>query len=232
MLGLIAAAALAASASDAAPVTLGQLKTATPVALAPHVLPPLTADKITGGVVRRAFLPTVVYYAGFWERPLPYADGLCRRAAHWTHLRALQTTGPVADDALMEADPVRDSLHYAATYPEPATDTACQSAKGWIVAEEPLAQATLDRLRRLTFAMQQAAGREPLGFEVTCGADTPAVCANPRKALANLPLDSLLSISLRDPASRNEPPGPEAQARFNARVAAGRWPEAEISFDM
>jgi hypothetical protein len=232
MLSLIAAAALAASAPPSAPVTLGQLKTATAVALAPQVLPAQTAANITGGVVRRAFLPTVVYYVGFFERPVPYAEGLCRRAAHWTHLRAPQTTGPVSDDALMEAEPVRNSVHYAATWPGPATDAACQAAKGWIVADEPFTQAKVERLRRLTWAMNEAAGRGKLDFAVTCASQTPEACANPRKALADLPLESLLSISLRDPASQTEPPGPAAQARFNERVAAGRWPEAELSFDM
>ena len=76
------AASMAASMVESATVPLGAVRGAEPVALAQRILPPETAARIEGGLVRRQWLPGQSYFIRFDERPSVHSDGLCRRTSH------------------------------------------------------------------------------------------------------------------------------------------------------
>ncbi|QYF87459.1 hypothetical protein [Brevundimonas sp. PAMC22021] len=232
MLGFMAALVLGASTQATETLPLGEVRNADPVVLAPRVLPPDVAGRITDGYIRKKWSPGQRYFIGLWERPVVHAAGLCRRTVHIGGASAPKAdTNYAPDDTLLQLETFTTTAHYAPTYPQQATDETCQSVKGWIGSSHAQTEATLLMLTRLTDAMKQAAGRRRLGFEISCTSETRGACSNHRRALANLPLDQLLAINLQNTVFRNEPVRNGVQVRTMQPVIDNRWPEAEISFD-
>jgi hypothetical protein len=86
-------------------------------------------------------------------------------------------------------------------------------------------------LDRLTRAMARAAGPDELEFALSCRSDKPEDCADPRRALADLPLDRLLGVRLKNTVYQEEPTEGRVRVRKMQPVVDDRWPEAEVHFD-
>lgn len=232
MLGFMAALVLGASTQATETLPLGEIRNADPVVLAQRVLPPEVATRITDGYIRKVWIPGQRYFIGLWERPVVHGAGLCRRTGHVGGANAPRAdTNFAPDDTTLQLETFTTTNHYASTYPQEATEETCKSVKGWVGSSDAQAEATLRMLTRLTDAMAQAAGRERLDFEITCTSETRGACSNHRRALANLPLNSLLSVRLQNNVYRNEPVRNGLQVRAMQPVIDNRWPEAEVSFD-
>jgi hypothetical protein len=232
MLSVLALIASASLASPPETLPSSAVRGADPLVLAGRVLPPEAAARITGGRIRRAWMPFEAYSIGLWERPVVHAPGLCRRAAYFGGARApAERTTPPGEDPLLEIQPFAAAAHYAPTWPREASAASCQSVTGWIGAIEADAEPTLRMLTRLTDAMDQAAGRGRLGFALRCTSEVPQACADARRALAALPLDQLLAVRLHNTAYRDDPVRDGVRVRYMQPVVDGRWPEAEVNFD-
>lgn len=232
MLGIVALLAFGNLAQTAETLHSSEVRAAEPATLARRVLPPDTADRITGGRVHRAWLPFEAYDVGLWERPVVHTSGLCRRTAHFGAVRAPAIATAPAEDPLLEVQAFTTTVLYAPTYPREATDEVCQTAEGWIGSADANVEPTLAMLTRLTEAMKQAAGRGRLAFEISCTSEVPQACRNARRALAGLPLDKLLFIRLRNTEYRSDPVQNGVRVRYMQPVANNRWPEAEVNFDL
>lgn len=225
------AASMAASMVESATVPLGAVRGAEPVALAQRILPPETAARIEGGFVRRQWLPGQSYFIRFDERPSVHSDGLCRRTSHVASAGAPRVGEEAADDTPLALTPFQTVVFYAPTYPNLASDAGCLSEGGWIGAPERELEPTLRMLDRLTRAMARAAGPDELGFALSCRSDKPEDCADPRRALADLPLDRLLGVRLKNTVYQEEPTEGRVRVRKMQPVVDDRWPEAEVHFD-
>lgn len=233
MLGVALALALQLPVAAPTTVPLSHVDRADPLVLAPQVLPPETASRVTGGWVRRRYLPSPVYRALFWEAAEPGPEGFCSRRVHVVELgnpSAGGTREPPSDLPL-ELKDLGQGLQYAPVWPRRATAAPCVTAAGYVAPQPANLEAELAMLRRLTDAMTLAAARGPLPFELTCTGEDPDACANPRAALAGLPLEALLGVRLRSNQFRDEPVENGVRVRYAQPVADGRWPEAEIEFD-
>ena len=110
------AASMAASMVESATVPLGAVRGAEPVALAQRILPPETAARIEGGLVRRQWLPGQSYFIRFDERPSVHSDGLCRRTSHVASAGAPRVgEEEAADDTPLALTPFQTVVFYAPT---------------------------------------------------------------------------------------------------------------------
>lgn len=233
MLGVVLAIALQVPVTAPAAVPLSQVDRANPVVLAQAVLPPGIASRVTGGWVRRQFLPSPVYRALFWEAAEPGPDGFCSRRVHVVELGNPMAGGMPTPppDTLLELKDLGQGVQYAPVWPHPSTAAPCATPAGYIAPRPANLQAELAMLRRLTDAMRLAASREPLPFELACTGEDPEACADPRAALAHLPLEALLAVRLKSNQYREGPVQDGVRVRYAQPVTDGRWPEAEIEFD-
>lgn len=124
-------------------------------------------------------------------------------------------------------------MQYAPSYPEPATEARCAELTGYIGGTEGQMDDQLGALGRLTEAMRLAAGTDNLPFTLECDPQESATaCDDPRRALAELPLNKLLRVQpsrLLPPRNASTPPGPRL---FVQTDAPRNWNAAEIEFDI
>lgn len=233
MMELLFAVALAAQ-EPAPTLPLAEVKQADPLVLAPKVLPPETAERITGGWVRRYWTPGQVYRALFWERSLPERDGICARRVHVVSAGNQTAPGnPDDPETVLTISDLDSGVQYGPSYPEPATEARCAELTGYIGGTEGKMDDQLGALGRLTDAMRLAAGTDELPFTLECDPQESATaCDDPRLALAELPLGKLLRIQPSrplPPRDASTPPGPRL---FVQTGAPGNWNAAEIEFDV
>jgi len=227
------AIALALMTSSPDTVTLAQAR-GEAEALAPVLLPADVAGRIVGATLRRQWLPGQVYGALLWEQPTVANNGLCQREVHWVYLGNSNLPGDdgAPGDAPLTVGERGSGIHYAISYPQAATNETCGLVSGWFGTNERTRAAELRSIQRLTQAVRQASGADPLPFEVICEGEEPDACRDARAALANLPLDRLLGVQMRNTEYRSEPTNNGVRVRYMQPVEDDRWPEAEVSFDM
>lgn len=215
-------------------LALDQVRGADPAVLAARVLPPDAASKVVGGLVRRQWAPGQVYFIRLDERAEIHAPEMCRRLSHIGGAGAPAALEAASGDMPLALQPFSPVVFYAPTYPMTANEAMCQTAKGWIGTPPDRPEPTLRMLARLTDAMRQAAGDAPLPFDIACTTETShstsGPCPDARRALADLPLDSLLSILLQNTVYQDEPIQNGIRVRKMQPVEDDRWPQAEVSF--
>lgn len=233
MMELLLAIALAAQ-DPGRTLPLAEVKQADPLVLAPKVLPPQTAERITGGWVRRSWTPGQVYRALFWEQSQPERDGICARRVHVVSAGNPSAPGnPDDPETVLTVSDLRSGMQYGPSYPEPATEARCAELSGYIGGSEGQVDGQLATLDRLAEAMRLADGTEELPFALECDPQESATaCNDPRRALAELPLDKLLRVQPRRPLPQRDastPPGPRL---FVQTGAPRNWNAAEVEFDI
>lgn len=180
------------------PLTVGEVKAKKAPALAAKLLPPEFSARVIGGAVHRQWLPGHAYRAVFWEVAEPVGPELCRRRFHGVDLSS--SPAPASSDesaiVLVAATPTSAS-GYRPTYPKPASVETCASTTGWLTPSDDRREATLDAVAELTAAMRAAAGTAPSTFAIDCQTEDEAgaACADPRRALSELPLEALFGVS-------------------------------------
>lgn len=232
MMELLFAMAIAAQEPEQT-LQLAEVKQADPLVLARKVLPPETAERITGGWVRRYWVPGQVYRALFWEKSQPERDGICARRVHVVSAGNPSARGNPDDPAtVLTVSDLGSGVQYGPSYPEPATEARCAELTGYIGGSEGQLDGQLATLGRLTEAMRLAAGTDELPFALECDPqESDTACDDPRRALAELPLDKLLRVQPSrplPPRDASTPPGPRLFVQTNA---PRNWKAAEIEFD-
>lgn len=230
---LVFLAVLQASDPETRLLPVSDVAQATPVGLAPRVLPAETADRVTGGWVRRWWVPGQVYRALFWERSMPYGERFCARPVHVVQLSNRDAPGRDAPpDTPLALESLGEGVQYAPAYPQPATPDRCAELKGYIAGPDGVVQTQLEMIDRLTQAMAAAGGHDPLPFRLDCTGEDAEACADPRQALAGLPLDALLDVRRPHASELNRserrPDGPRVY--MEPRQDAS-WEAASFSFD-
>lgn len=233
MIGLLLAVALTTQASERT-LPLAEFKQADPLVLAPKVLPTETAERITGGWVRRQWVPGQVYRALFWEQSQPERDGICARRVHLVSAGNPNAPGnPDDPETVLTVSDLGAGMQYGPSYPEPATESRCAELTGYIGGSEGQMEGQLGTLGRLTTAMRLAAGTDELPFTLECDPHEAATaCDNPRQALATLPLDKLLRVQPSrplPPRDASTPPGPRV---FVQTGTPRNWNAAVVEFDI
>lgn len=178
-------------------VTLDDVRNLPSSELAAGVLPPEIARRIVGGVAWRLFIPGQHWLMRFWEQARPTAPMICLRAQHSraaTNARAAERPDK-PDEIAMEIGELQHDFALASTYPEPATPQSCDKAKGYATTYPVNLAATTDAIRTLNTAMGHAAADSALPFTLECSSKEDDACADPRDALANLPLSVLSGVS-------------------------------------
>lgn len=213
---------------------LAEVNGVDPVVLAPKVLALETAERITGGWVRRWWAPGQVYRALFWEQSLPERDGICARRVHVISAGNPSAPGHPDDPAtVLTVIDLGSGVQYGPSYPEPATEARCAEVTGYIGGEDGQVDGQLATLGRLTEAMRLAAGTETLPFVLECDPQGSATaCDDPRRALAELPLGKLLRVQPSrplPPRDSSTPPGPRV---FVQTGTPRSWNAAEVEFDI
>lgn len=212
---------------------LSEVNQADPLVLAPKVLPAGTAGRITGGWVRRWWVPGQVYRTLFWEHSLPEREGICARRVHVVELANRNAPGHPDDPAtVLTQHDLGDGVQYGPSYPEPATEARCAELTGYIAGPEDRIEGQLATIGRLTEAMRLAEGSAELPFALECDPQGASnACDDPRRALAELPLGKLLSVgpSLVRPRDASTPPGPRI---FVDTGVPQPWSVTEIEFDI
>ncbi len=232
MMELLFAMALTAQEPERT-LPLADVKQADPLVLAPKVLPPETAERITGGWVRRYWVPGQVYRALFWEKSRPERDGICARRVHVVSAGNPSAPGnPDDPQTVLTVSDLGSGVQYGPSYPEPATEVRCAELTGYIGGSEGQIDSQLATLGRLAEAMRLAAGTDELPFALDCDPQESATaCDDPRRALANLPLGKLLRVQPSrplPPRDASTPPGPRL---FVQADAPRNWKAAEVEFD-
>ncbi|MDQ8027456.1 MAG: hypothetical protein REJ23_01925 [Brevundimonas sp.] len=212
---------------------LAEVKQADPLVLAQKVLPPRTAERITGGWVKRYWMPGQVYRALFWEQSLPERDGICARRVHVISVGNQSVPGnPDNPETVLTVSDLGSGVQYGPSYPERATEARCAELTGYIGGSEGQVEGQLEALGRLTEAMRLAAGTNDLPFALECDPqESTTACDDPRRALAELPLGKLLRVQPNrplPPRDASTPPGPRL---FVHTDAPRSWNAAEIEFD-
>lgn len=122
MMDLMLTMALAAQAPELT-MPLAEVKQADPLVLAPKVLPAETAERITGGWVRRYWMPGQIYRALFWEQSLPERDGICARRVHLVSVGNKSAPGnPDDPETVLTVSDLGSGAQYGPSYPEPAAE--------------------------------------------------------------------------------------------------------------
>lgn len=179
----------------AAPLTLGEVESLGPAGLAPRLLPADIAAKIRKARGRQQFVPGQVYWVGFWEAAKPVGRTVCAAMLHSVRVGAASDT---ADrNARMDLLSSESGTSYGTTYPRLATDESCASVEYPVGSGPGMADATIAVLDRLAEAMDAASAPAPLPFALECAdVHDGHACADPRRALASLPVDALLGVDL------------------------------------
>lgn len=233
MMGLLVVLALAAQGPERT-LPLAEVKQADPLVLAPKVLPLETAERVTGGWVRREWVPGQVYRALFWERSQPEREGICARRVHVVSAGNPSAPGnPDDPETVLTVSDLGSGVQYGPSYPEPATEARCAELTGYIGGSEGPMDGQLGTLGRLTEAMSLAAGTDELPFVLECEPQGSATaCDDPRRALAELPLDKLLRVRPSrplPPRDASTPPGPRL---FVQTGTPSNWNATEVEFDI
>lgn len=195
MIELFVALVLASQEPDRT-LLLSEVEQAAPLVLAPKVLQAETAERITGGWVRRWWVPGQVYRALFWEQSQPEREGVCARRVHVVELSNRNAPGhPNDPNTVLTLKDMGEGIQYGPSYPEPASEARCAELTGYIAAPRDQIDAQLAVLGRLTEAMRLAEGAAALPFRLECDPQgAPNACDEPRMALADLPLNILLRV--------------------------------------
>lgn len=232
MIELFAAFVLASQEPDRT-LTLSEVTQAEPLVLAPKVLPADTAGRITGGWVRRWWVPGQVYRALFWEQSRPEGDGICARRVYVVELSNQNAPGhPDDPTTVLTLKDLGDGVQYGPSYPEPTSEARCAELTGYIAAPDDQIDAQLGVLGRLTEAMRLAEGVADLPFRLECDPQgAPNACDEPRRVLAELPLDKLLRVgpSMERIRAQQRPAGPRV---LMEPVVTGPLHEAQVEFEM
>lgn len=213
-------------------LAIAEIEGVDPLLLAGRVLPPGTAAVVTGGWVRRQWLPGRVYQAMFWGPAEPDGPSFCTRPAWAVEFRGATRPGEPEDKPL-DVGELKAGRQYALAYPEPASEARCSGLVDGFTGSAPENKAEeQEKLLQLVEAMRQAGTGAPLTFELSCWGERPENCADPRAALVGLPLHRLLFVRLQATAFREDRSRPGVTIRYALPPDDGRWSRAEIHFDM
>lgn len=230
MMELLVAMALASQEPDRT-LLLSEVDQAEPRVLAPKVLPAETAERITGGWVRRWWVPGQVYRALFWEASQPDREGICARRVHVVELANREARGnPNDPTTVLTLKALQGGVQYGPSYPEPASEARCAELTGYIAAPDDQIDAQLAVLGQLTEAMRAAEGSAPLPFRLECDPqEAPNACDDPRRALAELPLGRLLRVGpdMERLRARPRTGGPRVLVE---PIVTGPLSEAQVEF--
>lgn len=231
--GMAAMAALALQSAGPG-LTMGEARAGDVATLAQRLLPPSVAARVAGGRVDPMRMVPNTWSVRLWEAPTVAGADQCWRTAYSATLAPAGGEGAeVSDSTPVEPPIVNVLIDIATTYPEPATAEGCAALdEGWAPTQRQDAEATGRMMARLTDAVDRAGRYGRLPFELSCEApEGDGSCVNARRALATLPLDRLIGVTLSTGRYRVAPfstPGVEVQLPEPA--ADGRWPEAEMAF--
>lgn len=196
VLGLAGLSGAALAQGEGSVIPLREVEGADALALAERLLPPDIRGRVVEGKVRRQWLPGQVYWIGYFERNRPAGQDLCERTAHAVQLGAPNAPGDkAAPDTPLKVGKLQSWREVAVLRPgQAATAERCAETPGYISVRYDPAR-TLAAYRVLASAMTAAARRGSLPFKIEC-AGIPLACADPRKALASLPMEALAGIGV------------------------------------
>lgn len=195
-LSLVAPLALSQAAGPT--LTLGEVEplagTDRGIELAARVLPPELAGRMVEGRVGRAFLPGQVWDLTFHDAPTVAGPDRCEQRTFYAQASDPQAPGgkAPADTVLSVGEVERDTGVAILPRGTAATTATCAGAAYISVAREP--ERRVAAYRVLNAVMAAARGTAALPFAIACTSEKPEACADPRAALASLPMGALFGI--------------------------------------
>ena len=204
LLGILACLVPAQSgaAKEEQTIAMEAVEGADAMAIADRLLPPEIAATVVEGTVRRVWVPGNVFVANYRTAPRPTGPDLCARTLYSVQLSGGQPPpGTVSGGTDLAIGSVQEALLEAVVFPAVRADAeSCRLTDGYIALSSGMSPAEPEMrravYRRLVERMRAARGSAPLKFEIVCKPVDDAPCADPRTALANLPLDALFRIDL------------------------------------
>ena len=190
------------AAGDEPTIALEDVERADAMAIADRLLPQEILSTVIEGTVRREWLPGNVFVANYRTAPRPTGPDLCERTLYSVRMSGGQPTpGAVSGGTDLTIGSIEATQLEAVVFPAAAADAeSCRLTEGYIALgpgmspREP--EMRLAAYRRLVERMRAARGSGPLEFEIVCKPIEDAPCADPRAALARLPLGALFRIDL------------------------------------
>ena len=200
LLALPAGSAVAQTDGQAATITLGEIRVPDAIVLKDRLLPAAIAAKVEAGRIVRQWLPGEAHRATFREPPREGSDRLCTMAVHSV---TLSDGGPLAPRGLGEALPLTiGPLESGETFAvRPAgSEAPCTPDLPYVYRQQGLAGELQEAAyRRVLEWIDRARGGSDPGVALECNSEQPMDCADPRAALAALPLETLLDIHVVNP---------------------------------
>lgn len=229
MLGLMIAIVLQTTNVPPQIATLGEVRTWSKFEAADRLLPVDIAETIIDGRFHTGGPPGL--YSGFWWlRAEPARAGFCRRSAYYASVR-VQDYANLSAASPMQSD-VKVFTQYAPSHQNAPSAERCAMLTGWVSTTSADEASKLEALRRLVEAMDLAANRRPLPFEVSieCDSGTSGRCPAARAALRDLPLKALYDVRLSSDRYRTEPAQNGVQVRYALPPTDGVYSKAEETF--
>ena len=223
VLVLLAFAAPAQARADAN-IQKEKLEAGDASGLAEMLLDTAVQKEIVESRVSRLWVPGEVWRAVFLGRPQPLSADLCLRNRYRVDLKG-DASGKITPGAT--GSPLDFAVLPVGTV---ATPESCAEAEGFVYAvssENRLYQVEAYRMFRRM--IHDAQGTEPLPFRLSCEGEDAEACADPRAALANLPMDALFAVSVQN-VERIQKEGVSAGIYSRPPIGVGSSYTVEVSF--
>lgn len=217
-------------------ITVAEVTGTSMLQLAKRLLPAPLATRVIDGRVRRDWLPGQAYTAAFWEEARPAGPTMCQRRFHGLRLANAAAPGGDEDSSVaLSVGTLESGTGFGTTYPRGADAATCRGVTAFATPTPAASGATIAAIDALTSAMRAASGPDPLPFELACTAeDGDDACAQPRIALADLPLDVLFGVSFNTghyrTVSENNESRPRVVVRQMVADPDGKPPKPTIEF--
>jgi hypothetical protein len=232
LLIMLGSAAAGVAAQAGPTVSLGQIRAQDAMAFRAAVLPADIAARVVAGRIQKVWLPGQTYSAIYREAPRDRGDALCTMAVHSVYL---SNTAPAAADAPDGLPFIVENLQSNETMAvRPPWDRGpCSTESGYVVLWPGLQgeYQTAAYRRLLGWIALAREGRDP-GVELGCRSEAAEECADPRAALASLPLDALFGIEVRNPRSIELSSQPGVRVLGAAPLTAAEPHAVTASFGM
>ncbi|GEM_PF-4033043 len=229
MLGLLTAIAVQTTSAQPQVATLGEVRTWSKFEAADRLLPVDIAEKIVDGRFQTGGPPGL--YSGFWWASAERTRaGFCHRSAYYASVR-VQDYANLSAASPMQSD-VKVFTQYAPINQNTPSAERCAVLTGWVSTTREDEESKLETLRRLVEAMDLAANRRPLPFEISieCDSGTSGRCPEARAALRDLPMKALYDVRLSSGRYRTEPARNSVQVRYALLPPDGVYAKAEVAF--